>query len=46
VSCKLVAEVAEELLEELLDELLDVPAVLGALAFPACNGALTLGVNP
>jgi hypothetical protein len=46
VSCKLVDEVAEELFEELLDELLDVLAVLGALAFPACNGALTFGVNP
>jgi hypothetical protein len=51
VSCKLVDEVAELLL--LLDVLLVplaplalLPVVLGALAFPACSGALTFGVNP
>jgi hypothetical protein len=46
VSCKLVADVAEELLDVLLVPFVLLPLVLGALAFPACNGALTLGVNP
>jgi hypothetical protein len=46
VSCKLVADVAEELLDVLLVPFVLLPLVLGALAFPACNGALTFGVNP